>query len=188
MISIQQLGEPALAVPALGGAVEEPRWYAIHTRARHEKSVTAQLQSLGVTTFLPLIPQTHRWSDRQKTIQCVLFDCYTFVCLGLESYSRKHLPILKTPGVFGFVGIRGLGLPIPDKEIEDIRTLLDNNVPCTPYPYLSIGRRVRIRGGCMDGLEGILVAKNSDQSLVVSVEMIQRSLAVRIDGYDVEAV
>ncbi len=186
MGSIQQFWEPALAVPPLATVVEESRWYAIHTRARHEKSVTAQLERTGVTTFLPVIPQTHRWSDRQKIIQCVLFDCYTFVCL--ESYPHKHLDIVKTPGVVGFVGIRGVGLPIPDKEIEDIRNLLVNNIPCAPYSYLRTGRRVRIRGGCMDGLEGVLVAKNSDQSLVVSVEMIQRSLAVRIEGYDIEPV
>jgi transcription antitermination factor NusG len=116
----------------------------------------------------------------------VLFDCYTFVCL--EAYVQKHRQILETPGVIGFVGIRGAGLPIPDKEIEDIRTLLANNIPCSPYPFLGTGRRVRIRGGCMDGLEGILVAKNSDQSLVVSIDMIQRSVAVRIDGYGVEPV
>ena len=186
MSSTQQFVESTRAVPALGAVAGESRWYAIHTRARHEKAVTAQLQRIGVTTFLPLIPQTHRWSDRQKTIPCVLFDCYTFVCL--ESYPEKHLEILKTHGVVGFVGIRGVGLPIPDKEIEDIRDLLANNIPCAPYPFLRTGRRVRIRGGCMDGLEGILVAKNSDQSLVVSVELIQRSIAVRIDGYDVEPI
>ncbi len=186
MSSIQQFGESTRAEPGPAATVEESRWYAIHTRAHHEKSVTAQLERTGVTTFLPLIRQTHRWSDRQKTIQCVLFDCYTFVCL--DSYLQNHLQILKTPGVFGFVGIRGVGLPIPDKEIEDIRTLIANDIPCTPYPFLRTGRRVRIRGGCMDGLEGVLVAKNSDQSLVVSVEMIQRSLAVRIEGYDVEPV
>ena len=118
----------------------------------------------------------------------MLLDCYTFVCLGLKSYSQKHFPIVKIPGVVGFVGIRGLALPIPDKEIEDILTLMANDIPRAPYPFLRTGRRVRIRGGYMNGLEGILVAKNSDQSLVVSRDMIQRSLAVRIDGYDVEPV
>ena len=186
MRSTQLISEPKLVVPALAAVVEEPRWYAIHTRARHEKAVTSQLERIGVTAFLPLTRQTHRWSDRKKTIECVLFDCYTFV--RPESYAQNYLHIVKTPGVIGFVGIRGVGLPIPDKEIEDIRVLLDNDIPCTPYPFLTTGRRVRIRGGCMDGLEGILVAKNSDQSLIVSVEMIQRSLAVRIDGYDVEPV
>ena len=186
MSGMQQLLGPTLAARALAAVVEPPLWYAIHTRARHEKSVTAQLQRTGITTFLPLITQTHRWSDRQQRIECVLFDCYTFV--SLESYPKKQLHILKTPGVVGFVGTRGIGHPIPDKEIEDIRTLLANNIPTTPYPFLRNGRRVRIRGGCMDGLEGILVATNTDRSLIVSIEMIQRSLAVRIDGYAVEPV
>ena len=109
MGSIQQIWEPTLAVPAPGAASEEPRWYAIHTRARHEKAVTAQLERIGVTTFLPLVRQTHQWSDRQKTVQCVLFDCYTFVCL--EAHTQKHLHILETPGVIGFVGIRVRTVP-----------------------------------------------------------------------------
>jgi len=186
MSSLQQLWEPALAVPAPLAAVEELRWYAIHTRARHEKKVTTQLQDKGVATFLPLVAQRHRWSDRNKTIQLALFPCYTFV--RLEACGEKRLTTLQTPGVFGFVGIRGVGLPIPDKEIENIQILLANNVSCALYPFLRMGQRVRIRGGCLEGVEGILVAKNSDRSLVVSIELIQRSVALRIDGYDVEPI
>jgi transcription antitermination factor NusG len=183
--SAQQLWQSAPAGPPLA-AVNEPRWYAIHTRARHEKKVTIELQDEGITTFLPLIAQRHRWSDRDKTIQVALFSCYTFV--RLEACPQKRVTVLQTPGVLGFVGIRGAGLPIPDKEIEDIQTLLAHNVTCALYPFLKVGQRVRIRGGCLEGVEGILVAKNSDRSLVVSVELIQRSVAVRIDGYDVEPV
>jgi transcription antitermination factor NusG len=186
MSSLQQLWEPALAVPLPAAVVAKPRWYAIHTRARHEKKVTTQLQDKGVTTFLPLVAQRHRWSDRNKTIQLALFSCYTFV--RLEACSGKRLAVLHTPGVLGFVGIRGVGLPIPDMEIENIQTLLANNVTCALYPFLRMGQRVRIRGGCLDGVEGILAAKNSDRSLVVSIELIQRSVALRIDGYDVEPV
>jgi len=186
MSSMQQLCEPTLAVPRPAAAVAEPRWYAIHTRARHEKKVTTQLQDKGVTTYLPLIAQRHRWSDRNKTIQLALFPCYTFV--RLEASPEKRVGVLQTSGVLGFVGVRGLGVPIPDKEIEDIQTLLAHNVNCVTYPFLSLGKRVRIRGGCLDGVEGILVAKNADRSLVVSVELIQRSVAVRIDGFDVEPV
>jgi transcription antitermination factor NusG len=186
MSSVQQTWQSTLAVPASATAIEDFRWYAVHTRARHEKAVTAQLEQFGITTFLPLIRQSRRWSDRQKTVECVLFDCYTFVCL--EAYAQKHRQIQVTPGVLGFVGIRGIGLPIPNKEIEDIRTVLANDITYSPYPFLGTGRRVRIRGGCMDGLEGTLVGRNSDQSLVVSIDMIQRSIAVRIDGYGVEPV
>ena len=186
MSSTPQPGQPILAMPTRVTAVEEPRWYAIHTRARYEKKVTTQLQDKGVASFLPLIAQRHRWSDRYQTIQCALFPCYAFV--HLEAYPNKRLAILQTPGVVGFVGTRGVGLPIPDKEIEDIRILLTQNVTCALYPFLIVGQRVRIRGGCLDGVEGILVAKNADRSLVVSIELIQRSVAVRIDGYDVEMV
>jgi hypothetical protein len=114
----------------------------------------------------------------------VLFACHTFI--RSVSYRQKHLHILQTHGVVGFIGIRGVGLPIPDKGIEDMRTLLANNIPYTLYPFLRTGCRVRTGGGCIDGLEAILVAKNSDQSLVVPIETVQRSLAVHIDGYDVE--
>jgi len=117
MSSIQQVWEPARAMPTPATVSEEPRWYAIHTRARHEKAVTAQLERIGVTTFLPLIRQTHRWSDRQKTVQWVLFDCYTFVCL--ETYAKKHRPVLETPGVIGFVGGEK-PQPLKADEIERI--------------------------------------------------------------------
>jgi transcription antitermination factor NusG len=173
-----------LPIPAL--AVEEARWYAIQSRARHEKMVALRLQDKGVTTFLPQVTQVHRWSDRRKLVQLPLFPCYAFVHVAPSVETR--LAVVQTSGVIGLVGIHGIGIPIPDKEIDDIRTLLAHDADCAPYPFLKVGRRVRIRGGCFDGVEGILVAKNSDQTLVVSIELIQRSIAVRIDGYDVEEV
>ena len=96
-------------------------------------------------------------------MQCALFDCYTFVHIGSIS-RRSAYDTPKTPGVLGFVGIRGVALPIPDKEIEDIQTLLAQNVTCALYPFVREGQRVRIRGGCLDGVEGLLVSKNSDRS------------------------
>ena len=108
--------------------------------------------------------------------------------MRIEACPEKRLTTLQTPGVLGFVGIRGVALPIPDKEIEDIRTLLAQNVTCALYPFAREGQRVRIRVGCLDGIEGLLVAKNSDRSLVVSIELIHRSVAVRMNGYDVEPV
>jgi len=81
-----------------------------------------------------------------------------------------------------------VGAPIPEKEIEDIQTLLAQNVSSSLYPFIKVGQRVRIRGGCLDGVEGILVAEKSNRRLVVSVELIQRSVSVQIDGYEVEAI
>jgi transcription antitermination factor NusG len=186
MGSVQQLWQPGPNLPTPIAVAKEARWYAVQTRARHEKKVTTQLQNKGIETFLPLITRIHRWSDRNKKIQLPLFPCYTF--LRQDACTCKRFAVLETPGVLGFVGVRGIGLPIPDKEIEDIQTLLAHDVTCTLYPFLKIGQRVRIRGGCLEGVEGILVANNGNRNLIVSMELIQRSMAVRIEGYDVEPV
>ncbi len=120
---------------------EAERWYGLHTRPRHEKIVAHRLEERGVTTFLPLVTEVHRWSDRKKTVQMPLFSCYVFAKF------------------------------IPDR---------------LSHPFLKIGQRVRIRSGALDGLEGILVSRNGDHTLVISIDAIQRSLAVRVEGYEVE--
>ena len=96
--------------------------------------------------------------------------------------------MLRTNGVVAFVGIQGQGIPIPDAEIENIQILLSSKVPFEPYPFLSVGQKVRIRGGYLDGIEGIRTAKNADRSVVISVDLIQRSLAVRLSGFDLEPI
>jgi transcriptional antiterminator NusG len=165
---------------------EPTYWYAVQTRARHEKKVAKQLQEKGGTTFLPLVTKTRQWTDRRKVIELPLFSCYVFARLAPSVEMR--LAALQTPGVLSIVGAHGVGAPIPDKEIEDIQTLLAQNVTSSLYPFIKVGQRVRIRGGCLDGVEGILVAEKSDRSLVVSIELIQRSVSVRIDGYEVEPI
>ena len=163
---------------------DDLRWYAVHTRARHEKLVAERLQERGLTAFLPLIKETHRWSDRKKTVELPLFSCYTFV--RMAPGPEERLKVSQTNGVLQIVGPRGEATPIPDEQIEAVRTLLDEHLPWSQHPFLKIGQRVRIRGGAMDGVEGILLSRNGDRTLVVSVDVIQRSLAVRIEGYHVE--
>jgi transcription antitermination factor NusG len=115
-----------------------------------------------------------------------LFAGYGFVRV---SDSPAHLlRVLQTVGVNGFVMMNGSPVPVPEQELEDVRRLLANEISCRAYPFLKIGQKVRIRGGCLDGLEGVLTSENKDHSLVVSIEAIQRSLAIRIEGYDVEAI
>jgi len=162
----------------------QQHWFALYTRARHEKVVTTSLQRRGLTAFLPLVSQVHRWSDRQKRIQVALFPGYIFVRTAdtPESFVR----VLETPGIVGFVGAGGRGIPIPEKQIEDIRTVLGQDMPCALHPFLRVGQRVRVHGGCLDGVEGLLVAINGNKSLVISVESIPRSIAICIEGYDVE--
>jgi transcription antitermination factor NusG len=164
----------------------EAKWFAIQTRPRHEKKVNVQLQAKGVEGFLPLLTEKRKWSDRCKVVQQPLFSCYMFVHISESDGAR--LSVLNTEGVCWFVGDRGKGLPIPDKQIQDIQTVLHGNVPFAPYPFLRVGQRVRIRGGCLDGVEGILLSRDADQTVVVSVELLRRSLAVHINGYDLEGL
>jgi len=96
--------------------------------------------------------------------------------------------VLQTDGVLRFVGPRGEGVPIPDSEVENIRTLQASRAQYTSYPFLKVGQRVRVRGGALDGIEGILISRNGDRTLVISVEPIQRSLAVPISDYQVEPI
>lgn len=164
-------------------ADDSAMWYAVQTRARNEKAVAERLIQQGISTFLPLVSEVHRWSDRRKQVQLPLFNCYVFAQLALNS--EQHNRVCRTLGVFGIVGPRG-GAPIPEEQIEAVRTLLTQQLPWSAHPFLKIGQRVRVRGGSMDGVEGVLLSRNGDRTLIISVDAIQRSLAVRIEGYDVE--
>ncbi len=168
----------------VNSSAECPHWYAVQTRARHEKIVAQRFQQQGLPTFLPLVTEVHRWSDRKKTVQLPLFSCYVFVQVGSSSHDR--LRICTVDGVFRIVGNRGEGIPVPDEQIEAVRALTTNKLQWSEHPFLKIGQRVRIRSGALNGVEGILAARNGDHTLVISIDAIQRSLAVRIEGYDVQ--
>jgi transcription antitermination factor NusG len=167
-------------------AQEQLRWYALHTRARHEKAIERRLREQGMETFVPTTIQVHRWSDRKKKVEVPLFSCYVFIRSALSAEDRTR--VYQVESVHGFVGTRGSSLPIPDDQIESIQKVLTQTAPWRSYPFLKIGQRVRVRGGAMDGVEGVFLSENGDHSLIISIDAIQRSMAVRIDGYDVEPV
>ena len=162
------------------------KWYAVQTRSRHEKMVARQLERQGFATFLPLTSQLRQWSDRRKLVELPLFPGYAFLQMVYEPEER--LRVLGTEGIVSFVGVHGQGMPIPDKQIEHIQTLLAANVPFESYPFLKVGQRVRIRSGSLNGTEGILVGQEGDRMLVISVELIQRSVSIRLQGYEVEPI
>ena len=165
---------------------EAESWYGLQTRPRHEKMVARRLEERGVTTFLPLVSEVHHWSDRKKSVQMPLFGCYVFA--KFVPNRSERLRVLRVDGVFGLVGSKGEGTPIPDEQIAAVRNLLQEQLPWSSHPFLKIGQRVRLRSGALDGVEGILISRNGDRTLVISVDAIQRSLAVRVEGYDVEPV
>jgi transcription antitermination factor NusG len=169
-----------------GRNAADAHWYAVRTRSRHEKVVATQLKNLEVETFLPLVNRIHHWSDRQKQVALPLFPGYAFTRIVYASDQR--LQVVRAHGVVGFVGPRGEATPIPDSQIEGVRTLLTQDVPFKNHGFLHVGQRIRIRGGSLDGVEGILLEHKKARTLVISIEPIQRAISIDLGGYDVEAV
>jgi transcription termination/antitermination protein NusG len=184
MSTNNQLWELRESATPVGQSAEN--WYAVLTRARHEKAAAYRLSERGVTTFLPTVTEVHRWNDRKKTVELPLFSCYLFVKLMPGNEERQR--VLRTDSVLGLVGTQGLGTPIPNEQIDSIRTLVSEQLPCCSHPFLKTGQRVRIRGGALEGIEGILLSRNGDRRLIISVDAMQRSLAVQVEGYDVEPI
>ena len=188
---VTQAGEATHSIGDLtftqsAASVVEHLWFAVQTKPRHEKRVAAELEEKGLVAFLPLITEVHQWSDRKRRVELPLFSTYVFVRLGGEHNSR--IKVLQTKGVFSFVGVRGMGSPIPDDQIETLQTIIRERVSFSQHPFLNVGQKVRVRGGSLDGICGVLSAINNDRSLIVSVDSIQRSLAIRVEGYSVEPI
>ena len=159
-------------------------WYAVHTRSRHEKKVATELEQKGITTFLPLLTETRKWSDRRMKVDIPLFSCYLFV--NIPTAPDARVAVLRTPGVLTFVGGNNLQSPVATHEIEQIQTILEKKIPFAAHPFLEVGQRVRIRGGALDRIEGVLTRFGGSDRLVISVQTIQRSLSITVEGYEVE--
>ncbi len=160
----------------------EPRWYAAYTCANHEKQVAEQLRERGVEHFLPLYETVHRWKDRRVRLSLPLFPGYIFVRLPL----RDRLNVLQVPSVVRLVGF-GDGLPtaLPEEEIATLRNGLGGAHNAQPHPYLTVGRRVRIRNGPLAGMEGILQRRKGNYRVVICVDLIMRAISVEADVADV---
>ncbi|MGA2421994.1 MAG: UpxY family transcription antiterminator [Candidatus Acidiferrum sp.] len=162
------------------------QWFAIQTRSRYEKRVTADLREKAVEAYLPVRSVEHQWSDRRKVVDLPLFPGYVFVKISGDAPAR--VPVLQTDGVLGFLGVRGIGVPIPDEEMAAIQTVLREKIPVEPHPFVKVGEKVRICGGSLDGLEGLLAGVEGKENLVVSIDLIERSVVIRISGFKVVPV
>lgn len=163
----------------------DAQWYALQLRLQFEKKAEWGLRRKGIETFLPLVKQAHRWSDRSKVVEIPLFPGYVFIRLSLAPALR--IRVLQTPGVVGFVGSKQEPAAVPEKQVEGLRLLLKADAECALRPFLRAGQRVRIRSGALDGVEGIL-QEDDRSSLVITIDCIHRSLAVKVRGYDLELV
>lgn len=186
MSSVQNAVRCVSDVSAKVAEPHEPQWFAVHTRAQHEKQAFATLEEKGISTFAPMISQVHRWTDRRKIVNVPLFPCYLFVRIAPSP--DINLQVLQTTGVLRFVGFSGGPAPIPEEQIENVKAVLVQNVPFSCCGFLNVGQRVRIRGGALEGVEGILTGCKGNHKLIVSIDLIQKSMAVVVEGYDIEPI
>lgn len=159
-------------------------WYALYTRSRHEKCVAQQIEQRSIACFLPLYRSVRRWKDRRKELELALFPGYVFVRLALQD----RLRVLQLPSAVRLVSFNGRPAVLPEAEIEQLRERLARGGCVEPHPYLRVGRRVRVCGGPMQGLEGIIVRRKDRCRVVFSLDLIMRSVAVEVDEADVEPV
>src|ERR1700684_767866 len=153
-------------------------WFALHVRSRHESCVADYLNGQGYEWFLPLYKSKKRWSDRIKEVKSPLFPGYLFCRFN----QHDRLPILKTPGVVQIVGFNRIPAVVDETEISALQTLMATGVANQPCPFLEIGDKVRIESGPLRSLEGILMDFKGHHRLVLSVTLLQRSVAVEIDS------
>jgi transcription antitermination factor NusG len=153
-------------------------WYALQIRSKMGSVASATLRGKGYDEFLPLYRSPRRWSDRTKELELPLFPGYLFCRFDV---SDRLMPILTTPGVIGIVGAGKTPVSVDDEEIEAIRLILRSGFVAQPWPFLGAGSKVYIEGGPLAGVEGIVINTDKVYRLVVSVNLLQRSVAVEID-------
>ena len=162
---------------------QDSHWWALYTRHQHERVVADMLLVKGFEIFLPVYDSVRRWKDRQKVLSLPLFPCYVFV----RGAFNRRLQVVSTPGVHMILSHGERAAVIPENEIEAIRQTVEGSFRVEPHPFLSCGDRVRVTRGSLQGLEGILVRKKNQFRLVLSVDMLAKSVAVEIDAADVES-
>ena len=163
-------------------SLEQPYWYAIQTRSRHEKVVRDQFAAKRITHLLPLWRKRSVWTDRVKVLEVPLFTGYLFGYFALQD----RMAVLETIGVVRIVGINGRPVSVPDEQMTAVRTMVTQRLPYDPHPYLSEGMHVRITRGVLAGVEGILIAKRQRHRLVISIDLLHQAVAVDVESGDVE--
>jgi transcription antitermination factor NusG len=153
------------------------QWFALRVKSNFEKTVATVVHYKGFEEFLPLYRSCHRWSDRLKSVDLPLFPGYIFCRID----PNVRLPILTIPGALHFIGIGKVPVSIDDCEIAAIQKAVESGLPAEPWEYLNVGQLVRLDHGPLAGLEGILIETRKQFRIVVSVSLLQRSVAVEID-------
>lgn len=156
---------------------ESHPWFALRVRSKHEQIASLHLQSRGYQEFSPTYKVESQWSDRKKITERSFFPGYVFCRLNADD----RLPVLTVPGVVGIVGFGGGPTTIPEEEVERVRAMLLSGLLVTPWPFLKIGQRVLIEHGPLAGIEGILQEVKGRFRIVVSINLLQRSVSSEIE-------
>lgn len=161
-----------------------PRWYAVRTRSRHEKLVRDRLAAEGIEHLLPTVMRLSQWKDRKKEIEVPLFSGYCFARFGWPD----RLAVQTVSGVVEIIGGGQRPEPIPDAEIDALKSLMASELSYDAHPYLREGMMVEVRRGPLEGVRGILLRKAKRHRLVISIHLIQQAAAVEIDDSEVVPV
>ena len=159
-------------------------WYALHVRERYEKIAASQLSGRGYEVYLPTYQSKRRWSDRTKTLEVPLFPTYMFCRFDF----RQRLPILTVPGVNFIVGVGKTPAPVEVKELDAVRLAVSSGLHCEPWPFLEAGHSVRVEHGPLTGLEGFVLNVKNSYRLIISVNLLGRSVSVEVDRDSVKPI
>jgi transcription antitermination factor NusG len=166
--------------PGMAPSFFEPLWYAVYANANHEKRVAQQLGQRSIEHLLPLYESMRRWKDRRVRLQLPLFPGYVFVHFAL----RDRLEVLQIPGVVHLVSFAGQPASLREEDLHALQNCLSHGNHVAPHPYIQAGRRARVKSGPLQGLEGIILRRKNRTRIIVSFDLIMRSVAVEIDETD----
>lgn len=169
-------------LPRVSSTGEEVHWYAAYTKPNHEKKVAEQLHLRNIEQLLPLYSSMRQWKDRKVNLMRPLFPGYVFVRTSL----RERVRVLEVPGIASLVGFGNQPVCMPEEDIQFLRRCMNHKADVEPYPYPSVGSRVRVKSGPLAGLNGVVVRFKNRTRLVLSFDLIQRSAMVEADQMDVE--
>lgn len=172
---------PAFALT--GGIADLPQWYAVQTRSRFEKMVQAELSAKSIENYLPVSRELHQWKDRKKAVDTPLFPGYVFA--RIVDTPADRIRVLQTTGAAWILGAGGAITPIPDGEIEAVKRLMETP-RYSAHPYVREGMRVRVCRGPLCGIEGFVVRTNNSTRLVISIQLLARSVAAEVDRADLK--
>jgi transcriptional antiterminator NusG len=159
-------------------------WYGIRTRSNRERIAATTLNDRGYEPFLPVYRVRRCWTDRVVTTELPLFPGYVFCRFD----HKQRLPIITTPGVVSIIGFGDQPAPLLDEEIEAVRAIVTSGIAAEPAPFMREGQRIRVTHGPLKSLEGTLVRKKSSWRLLISVQLLQRSVSVEVDPSHIEAL